>query len=436
MIRWLLASLVALMLGIMAAVAVLKDNGYILIGYDAWTVESSLALFILLNMILFGVLYAVIRFLVRLWKTPTDIKTWHHHRQLRLARKSLTQGLLQMAEGDWKGAEKRLLKHAANAETPLLNYLAAARAAQLQGAHERRDSYLQLAHESMPSADVAVGLTQAELQLAHQQLEQALATLNHLKNIAPKHIYVLKLLSELYQQLDDWKQLKALLPELKKRKACNPDELEKLETRVHQYSLQQGAARDIIGLEHAWKQIPRAQRRNSTLVIDYARHLLSLDENDKAIHAVDQHIKQQQENSWNEDLLGLFGNINAEDASAQLSVAEKWLKFQPGNAALLFMLGRLSLKAKLWGKARSYLESSLDILPTSHAFHELGNLLDQMGENDLASDCYKKGLNMNSKTQPIELPANIVPQQSSQEEEIIPMPTDRNPPPAKLGVTG
>ena len=225
MIRWLLLGLIGILLGSLITVAVLKDNGYILIGYDVWTIEGSLALFILVDVILFAALYFSIRFLVRLWNTPNDVKAWHHQRQIRLAQRALTRGLLEMAEGDWKGAEKRLLRHAASAETPLLNYLAAARAAQLQGAHERRVNYLQLAHECRPSAEVGVSLTQAELQLAHQQMEQALATLKHLKSIAPKHVYVLKLLSELYQQLGDWEQLKELLPDLKKRKACSQTEI-------------------------------------------------------------------------------------------------------------------------------------------------------------------------------------------------------------------
>ena len=47
-----------------------------------------------------------------------------------------------MAEGKWNQAERRLTAHADRAETPLLNYLGAARAAQLQRAYDRRDRYL------------------------------------------------------------------------------------------------------------------------------------------------------------------------------------------------------------------------------------------------------------------------------------------------------
>ncbi len=434
MIRWLIAGLVAILLGSLIAVAVLKDNGYIMIGYDVWTIEGSLALFILLDLIAFALIYFVIRFFIRLWQTPNQIKTWHHHRQLRLAQRALTRGLLEMAEGDWKGAEKRLVKYAVRAETPLLNYLAAARAAQLQGAHERRDHYLQLAHESMPSADIAVSLTQAELQLAHQQLEQALATLQHLKNIAPKHVYVLKLLSELYQQLGDWHQIRELLPDLKKRKACSIPELKALEKRVNQYSLQQAAGKDLVSLESAWKQIPRASRNESSLVIDYARHLISLNEPDKAIKAIDTCMTKTKNANWDDGILEMFGNIKGLDPAKQLTIAEHWLEMKPEHHPLLLMLGRLSLKAELWGKARSYLESSLAISPTASTYQELGNLLEQMGEKDQAREYYRLGLNTGLEAEPIALPDNLkIPAKKPLPDE-VPMPTDRTPPPAKLNI--
>ncbi|MGD2118166.1 MAG: heme biosynthesis HemY N-terminal domain-containing protein [Chromatiales bacterium] len=429
MIRWLVAALLALLIGTTLALLVLRDNGYVLIGYDVWTVEGSLALFVLLDAILFTALYLGIRFVLRLWHMPSQVRHWNHQRQLRRAQRALTRGLLQMAEGDWKGAEKRLIRYATSAETPLLNYLAAARAAQLQGAHDRRDSYLQFAHESMPSADVAVGLTQAELQLAHQQLEQALATLKHLKSIAPKHVYVLKLLSELYQQLGDWSQLKELLPELKRRKAGSAEQLEHLEIRVHEYSLEQAASKELAELRHSWKQIPRKQRHTTALIQAYVRHLLSFNATDDAIKVLQESLRQQ----WDNELVTTYGNITAADTGKQLSIAEGWLQQQANNPVLLLTLGRLSLKARLWGKARSYLEASTNLQASADAYQELGNLLEQMGEHDAALVCYRKGLDEGIEASPIQLPDNIgLTQHSNKDTESLPNPTDSSPPPAEL----
>jgi HemY protein len=158
-----------------------RDSGYVLLSFGNYTVEMSLALLLLFIAALFGALYLGIRMMVRTLHLPQDVRDWKHKRGSRLAQQAMTRGLLEMSEGNWRSAERRLVRFADRSETPLLNYLAAARAAQLQGAHDRRDGYIRLAHECMPSADVAVSLTQAELQLADHQLEQALATLKHLR---------------------------------------------------------------------------------------------------------------------------------------------------------------------------------------------------------------------------------------------------------------
>ncbi|MES9926703.1 MAG: heme biosynthesis HemY N-terminal domain-containing protein, partial [Candidatus Thiodiazotropha sp. 6PDIVS] len=195
--RTLIASFIALLGAVMLSLWVKQDNGYVLIGYGHWTIEGSLALFALAVVALFLLMYATIRSLTHVWSMPDRIAGWRQKRRVVRAQQALTRGLVELAEGRWKVAERHLTRFATQSETPLLNYLAAARAAQLQGEHERRDDYLHMAHESMPSADVAVGLTQAELQLAHQQYEQALATLMHVRTLSPKHSYVMTLLKKL-----------------------------------------------------------------------------------------------------------------------------------------------------------------------------------------------------------------------------------------------
>jgi HemY protein len=61
---------------------------------------------------------------------------------------------------------------------------------------------------------------------------------------------------------------------------------------------------------------------------------------------------------------------------------------------LLLTLARLCLQAKLWGKARSYLEESIAILPKVAAYQELGLLLEQLGEPDKALECFRTGLGL------------------------------------------
>ena len=204
-----------LLVAVSLALIARNEPGYILIDYGAWKIETTLTLAVTTLVLSFAALYSLVRIAANAWAVPRRMRAWQQQRQLQKASNSLTHGLIQMEEGRWQAAEEVLIRHADIAAKPLLHYLAAARAAQKQGAHERRDKYLRLAHQSTPGADVAVGLTQAELQLNHHQAEQALATLQHVSTLAPKHRYVAKLLMKLYIELHDWTALLTLLPALR-----------------------------------------------------------------------------------------------------------------------------------------------------------------------------------------------------------------------------
>ncbi|WP_428606354.1 heme biosynthesis HemY N-terminal domain-containing protein [Sedimenticola sp.] len=423
--RILILGLLGLAVSVLLALAVKEDNGYILIGYGQWTVEGSLAFFLLMNLLLFGALYLTLRLISRIGAAPRKLHDWREHRGARRARKALTQGLVELSEGNWRRAERDLVRFAGKSETPLLNYLAAARSAQQQDAHERRDHYLQLAHESMPEADVAVGLTQAELQLDHAQLEQALATLKHLREIAPRHTHVLKLLKELYQRLDDWQELGQLLPELKKRKVVEPEELQALELRVFQNQLT-AAAQDenLTQLQTVWNRIPAAIRFREEMVTTYVNHLMNRNEQNQ----VERLLRDAIGRHWSDDLVEFYGRVPADDRARQLSTAEAWLKDRPRNAVLLLTLGRLCLVNKLWGKARTYLEASIGIEPTSAAYRALGALLEKMDEKEKALTCFKAGLELSSAhPAPLELPASLKLPAAKPEERDSEEATDSRP---------
>lgn len=400
--RLLFTALLAMAAAVGLALLVQEDSGYVLIGYKVWTLESSLAWFILMGVMLFGLLYFSLRLIANILTVPQRIRDWKNRRGMRRARRALNQGLVELSEGQWKGAEKHLLRYADQSESPLLNYLAAARSAQQQGAHERRDLYLQQAHESMPSADVAVGLTQAELQLAHEQLEQALATLMHLRSIAPKHAYVLNLLKTLYKRLEDWPQLRDLIPELRKQKVIDEAEQLQLEVIVYSGLLTQAAqATESDQLGQTWNQVPRNLRSNEGLIACYAQHLMKREQSTQAEALIRETLRR----NWNEELIELYGRIEGPEPGKQLSTAEEWLSKNPRNPTLLLALGRLCLRCKLWGKARSYLEASIGAEGTPAAYRELGALLEQMEETDQALACYRSGLELQTECAAPILPA-------------------------------
>ncbi len=381
-----------------------RDSGYVLLSFGNYTVEMSLALLLLMLAALFGALYFGIRLAVRTLHLPQDVRSWKQRRGSRLAQQAMTRGLLEMSEGNWRGAERRLVRFADRSETPLLNYLAAARAAQLQGAHDRRDGYIRLAHDAMPSADVAVSLTQAELQLADHQLEQALATLKHLRSVAPKHNYVLRLLRRLYEQLGDWEHLRELLPELRRRKVEEEADLHRLEIRTHRALLEQAfLSSDERRLAMSWADVPRNLRDHPQVLGDYAGYLQETDQDARAEQLLRDALRKQ----WDSGLVESYGLLETAEPGKQLSQMEKFLGDHPDDPTLLLTLGRLSLRAQLWGKARGYLEACIGRNGPPQAYRELGQLLERMHEPDKAIDVYRRGLSGTGGPEPVPLPAEI-----------------------------
>ncbi len=384
--KFFLLAIIALVGSVLLTLLLLKDPGYVLIGYGEQGYETTLAFMVFAAVVAFVLLYGVLRIIAGLLRTPRQLRAWDQHRKSIRARKSLDRGLMELAEGNWAAAEKHLLQRSGDSDNPLITYLAAARAAQQQGAHDRRDHYLRLAHEAMPQADVAVGLTQAELQLAHRQMEQSLATLNHLRTIAPKHAYVLKLLMRLYERLGDWEQLRELLPELRRRNVVKVDEFAKLETQVHAALIE--GARDAETLKLHWDRVPRGLQQDSGLLYGYASRLIALDKQAEAESV----IRSALHNHWDARLVDLYGRIEGENANLQMSVTEDWLRDHQSDAVLLQAMGRIALRNQLWGKARSYLEQAIAIQPTVEGYQLLGNLMEKMEENETAVECFRKGM--------------------------------------------
>lgn len=364
------------------------DPGYVLIAVHHWTIETTLWVGIAILVLLFIVFHLSLLFLSWIGGRPASWARWRSKQRARAAQMKTRQGLIEFSEGHWDRAKKNLIKALPDADTPLLNYLTAARAAQEMGDHEMRDNFLRDAQQCVPEAKIAVELTQAQLQLANRQWEQALATLRHLKDIAPRHPYVLRLLAFLYQEVKDWQQLILLLPELKRFQIMTGDAYEKLQQQAYLNALM-----DLIKQNNAeaiatfFNALPKPLSQDASFVAVYCQYLLHHDE-DQAESRLRQSLRQ----AFHEQLIELYGSLH--EKSARLDFAESLLKKNPRSAPLYLCLGRLSVTNQLWGKAKTYFEETLHLGATPAAYAEFGALLEQLGEKEAAFAMYRQGLNL------------------------------------------
>jgi HemY protein len=331
-----------------------------------------------------------VRTLRGLWRVPRRLTQATQQRAKQRASRGLTQGLIDLAEGRWERAERGLIRDASGGENALLHYLGAARAAQQQGAHERRDAYLKRAIESNPQADIAVSLTQAELQLSHHQTERALASLSRLRNLAPKHDYVLRLLAKLYRDVEDWEHLLELLPEIARKRLFDDEALQSMQLATWHGRLRAGDQHSVEELQRCWESLPKQAREHEDILHAYSERLIYF----SAEQRVEPLLRAALNRRWSGKLARMYGLVQTGDAAQQLDFAEVWLKNHGRDPLLLLSLGRLCKRRSLWGKARIYLESSLGLNALAETHLELAELLESLGEKDSAMQHYRQGLSL------------------------------------------
>jgi HemY protein len=393
--------IVVLFVSVLATLYAIHDPGYVLIARAPWSIEMPLTLFVPLLLLAVVVLSFLWRMLRLGWHLPEDVAGWRLRRRGKKARAALTRGLVRLAEGNWDKAQAELIAGLAYSDSPLINYLGAACAAQARGDTEKRDEYIALAQRTSPENGLAIGMTQAHLYSWTEQHEQALAILSALHAQAPKQLHILRLLLRTYMALNDWGNLAKLLPELRKHEVLPADTLNALELQAHRELLSMALP---VGspelLRQTWSALPKTLRQQPTLIAIYAHHLIRQNQMNEAEALLREAIRQ----SWDDTLVELYGRSHTDHPAAQLETAEAWLKGRPDNPSLLLTLGRLAVRNQLWGKARSFLETCLRRRPTPEAYRELAALMDQLNEPEKALDYYRRGLELVVSEKPVKPP--------------------------------
>ncbi|WP_157729759.1 heme biosynthesis HemY N-terminal domain-containing protein [Bacterioplanes sanyensis] len=382
---WFAFLLLTLGVGLVAGSWVSLDSGYVLISWHTYTMETTVWAFCLLLLLLMALLYVLVRLSLVMLGNDFRFNEWRRQRKLQRARRMTTRGLLNLAQGQWRTAERQLAGSAEHADTPLINYLAAARAAYEQGKHDHTDELLNAASQSTKGSELAVGISHVQLLQSRGQLEQALAVLLKLRSQHPKHAYVLKLLVKTYQELEDWVALNDLLPVLRKATKIPAEELKALEEKVQLQLLQRAAKghHDDVSaeLKQVYRDMPRHCRYSYKILLLYVE-LLAEQGNDILAEA---ELRGALKNVWHDDLIHWFGRLKGEDTKKQRLFAEQCLKERPNDPVLLLALARLTIRQQDLDKAREYLQTALRIkgLPELHA--EMAQVMLQ--EGDQAGAC-------------------------------------------------
>jgi HemY protein len=378
--------LIATLIAAAAIVSALRvDAGYVAISFLGVLVEMSVVTLALLILAAFLAIWLVIR-VVRMRKLRREAQAVR--RDLR-ARADLARGVLELAEGNWPTAEITVTRSARDNVQPAVNYLIAARAADLQGAHERRAGWLRMAREAAPDEIAPVLVTQAEMQLKNGQFEAARATLQELDASGQQNPRGLLLLARLYRQSGEFEKLRALESKLRGARGVRAAAVDELMDQAYLVMLRTAAeSGSPERLERAWNDASKPATRRPEIVLFYARGQMKC----RSHKAAEKALRDFLDDEWNDALAAAYGEVEMPDPLEPLATAEKWLRARREDPVLLVSCARLSMRAELYGKARSYLETSLAIRRDPVTYQLLGSMLDQLGEKEHAARVLQDGL--------------------------------------------
>ena len=372
-----LALLAAIVIGGLVGMLVSYDPGYVMLHFGEWVIETSVWVAVLILVVFYLSVRGVVWLTRSLFKGQLSLVQWQSGRKARIARQQTVRGLLLMAEGRWEEAKKVFLKGVGHVETPLINYLNAARAAHELGDADERDAFLKRAHETTPGAKFAALLTQAEFQVKDGRFEQALAALLNLSKCAPKHKSVLAMLAQCYEALGDWGALHTHLKSLAKEKVVDEFELNRLSRLVWIFKLT-----NETNVEGTFKKMPKPIKSDLNLIDQWLDNLVASQHGDEAEALIRIVLDQQ----WNENLVIRYGLVGTTTVQKQIISARGWLKARPSDAELHVTLGRLYLRAEKFEEAREYFEGALRIQPSNEIYGELGRLCIALGDERRGAD--------------------------------------------------
>jgi HemY protein len=383
--RWLVSFLVLAVLAVALALAGRYDPGYAVLVYPPWRMEISFISFVLLlaAVVVGGVL--LVRLATLTLALPRIVREQRARRAEKKRDAQFVDGLRAFTEARWQDAEQILGGWNGDAARLGPARVLAARAAQEMRAPALREQHVQAAGDA--GSELAAQLLEAETRLDLKDAAGALVAIEAAKTIAPQHTTLLRLELKARQLTGQWDEVDRVLDALSRSNALEPPITVQLRRIAYAENLKRRADDDRALLEY-WKRIPADFRTDAFVARAAARAFMQRGGHDTALDILEAALDQ----TWDENLVALYGDVRGSKPGRQIERAEKWLHAQPRDAQLLLTLAQLCSVESLWGKAQSYLEASLAIAPSAEGHIRMAELKTQSGQPGEACQHYQKAL--------------------------------------------
>ena len=319
----------AVLFAIAAALATVGrfDAGRYSLVYPPYRIDVSLNLFVIAIVVLFIVVYALLRIVRNIWRMPQRVAAYrarsrNEKAQARCATRSRT--CMRAASRAEKAAREALSVDA----NPGCRESRRATAAHRMHEYTRRDDWL--SKVDAPEWQDARLLAAADMRADARDADGALAALADLQ-AGGKRIHAQQVALRAQQQLKNWAEVLKLAKALEKREALHPAAAVRLRQQAAENLLRE-RRHDPDALLEVWQSLSPAERQSPRLADLAADLLVPLERRNEARRIVEDALAH----NWDARLLRRYPDTAGADALPLIQKAEGWKKDHPEDADLLF----------------------------------------------------------------------------------------------------
>jgi HemY protein len=389
LLLWLVA-LMATAIGI--AVTARFNPGNVVLFYPPHRIDLSLNFFVVLEVLLFMLVYALVRAFNATTSMPARVAAYRLRKRERDGNKGLRDALKALFEGRFGHAEKAAARAAELPENAGLAALIGARAAHRMREPARRDNWL-AGTAGDASLKTARLMTVTELLVDDHQPEAALEAVAELNASGTRHIHALQWSMKANQQAKNWPEVLRLVRSLDKHKSLHPALSARLRELAYDALLSDNS-HDAESIQRVWATVPAADRIKPYIAAHAATALNARGLHDQARATVEEALRAE----WDDRVVRAYREAAAPAGTpallAQIENCEQWIKQRPNDAELALTLGSLCLKQKLWGKAQRYLEQALSDASEPRMVREshlkLAQMHEALGQQDEAAAHFRQ----------------------------------------------
>lgn len=386
LIIWLMVAGVS---GTLLAMWALEDPGYVALARGELMVQMSMVTAVGILLLAMVCILLVVRVIAILWMPGRWARQQLLAGSKTRATRRTNRGFLAYLMGDFGKARQQLLASVGNVDSPMLNYLLAARSSQYLGESDRALELLEEAQLADGNAQAAIIMVQAEIYQQQGHWEQSIAILQRLENA--NNNSALRLLAIAYEELKDFSALYQLLPKLEKHSVFDAAKLESLHLAAAAGQLdramndiEKGHA-DNSALATIWDSLTKQDRRNAGLAAHYASILKKLSAETDA-----EKLLRPLLNSQSPDVvIETYGQLKGSDSMKQL---KKLQGLDRTDRTALIALARLSCSAELWGQAKDYYQRAIALTMSATVALELASVLRKLKDESGATEIERSAL--------------------------------------------